>query len=103
MKILLVCSAGTSTSMVVKKMNEVAEAEGKDYKILAVSSTEGKEIAMNYDVMLIGPQLKFQMASLKEQFPELPIDAIPPVMYGRLDGKGVIELAENLYNKSLEK
>ena len=34
-KILLVCSAGMSTSMLVKKMQETADKENKDYEIEA--------------------------------------------------------------------
>ena len=38
MYILLCCAAGMSTSMVVRKMQEEANKQGKNYKIKAVDS-----------------------------------------------------------------
>ena len=40
MRIMLACNAGMSTSLVVAKMQDVAKAHGKDYKIWAVEQGE---------------------------------------------------------------
>lgn len=54
MYILLCCAAGMSTSMVVRKMQEEAMKQGKDYKIKAVDSELVKLEIKNADVVLIG-------------------------------------------------
>lgn len=59
MYILLCCATGMSTSMVVRKMQEEAKKQGKDYKIKAVDSELVKLEIKNADVVLIGPQVKY--------------------------------------------
>ena len=43
-KILLVCSAGMSTSMLVKKMSDYAKKTGLEYEIKALGMAEAKPI-----------------------------------------------------------
>ena len=59
MYILLCCAAGMSTSMVVRKMQEEAKKQGKNYKIKAVDSELVKLEIKEADVVLIGPQVKY--------------------------------------------
>lgn len=101
MKILLVCSEGTSTSLVVSKMEVAVKEQGKDHEIKAVSSGEAKLIGKEYDVILFGPQVKFMVKNMKKLFPAIPIDSIPTVMYGRVDGAGVLKHAEETFEKGI--
>ena len=57
-KILLLCDAGMSTSLMVKKMKEAAEKKGIETEIAAVSIAKFEENLDNYDVFLLGPQVK---------------------------------------------
>ncbi len=99
MKILLICSAGTSTSLVVSKMIEESKKAGKDYEILAMSAGDARENASEYDVLMLGPQMGFALNTFKAQFSDKPITVIPPQYYGMLDGKAVLDLAEKMYNE----
>ena len=58
MNIMLACAAGMSTSLVVSKMREAAESQGKDYKIWAVEQGEIQNELGNFDVLLLGKGLK---------------------------------------------
>ena len=49
-KIILLCSAGMSTSMLVKKMQEAAKAESYDCEIAAYPMSEAKEKASRFSV-----------------------------------------------------
>ncbi|EMK6963121.1 PTS sugar transporter subunit IIB, partial [Vibrio cholerae] len=60
-KILLCCSAGMSTSMLVKKMQQAAESKGIECKIDALSVNAFEEAIQEYDVCLLGPQVRFQL------------------------------------------
>ena len=98
MKILLICAAGMSTSLIVKKMYEIApEGTQIDYG----TGGQIESLIDNYDVVLVGPQLRYK----KEQLIKLaakknkPIDFIDSVTYGRLKGKEIYEQALNLLNK----
>ena len=94
-KITLFCSAGMSTSLLVNKMKEEAQKKGADYEIAAYSLNEVDQYGPQADVILVGPQVRFALAKLK-QFPDKPIDAIDMRSYGLMDGKAAIALAEKL-------
>ena len=95
-KILLVCNAGMSTSILVEKMKEVAAAENIESKIWATSSSEAKEMSEEVDVVLIGPQLKFALDDVKASFPGIPVEVIDRRIYGMIDGKGALDRALEL-------
>lgn len=90
-KILLVCSAGMSTSILVKKMEEEVEKRGLEFDIQAIPEAEVKNQS-NFEIIMLGPQVRF----LKSKFDHLEKEGIPVVIidslkYGRMDGKSVLE------------
>lgn len=90
-KILLVCSAGMSTSILVKKMKEEAAARNLEIEIDAVPEAEVKNQS-GFSIIMLGPQVRF----LKSKFDHLESQGIPVVIidslkYGRMDGKSVLE------------
>ena len=97
MKILLACSSGMSTSLLVNKMKEAAQAEGIEAEI---SQSEVDEEIKKADVLLFGPQMRFLKKKFEPKGEELniPVDVVPPMLYGRCDGKGVLKLAIDLIN-----
>lgn len=95
-KITLFCSAGMSTSLLVNKMKAEAEKRGVDYEIAAYSLNEALQHAPEADVILIGPQVRYALASLQRDYPGKPISAIEMRAYGLMDGKAVLDLAESL-------
>ncbi|ERH34563.1 PTS chitobiose transporter subunit IIB [Staphylococcus equorum UMC-CNS-924] len=101
--ILLSCSAGMSTSLLVTKMKEAAESADIEVNIEAVSSDNAFSKLDNYDVLLIGPQMRFMKRKFekyaKENNIEIPIDIIDTVAYGRIDGDGVLKQSLNLIGK----
>lgn len=96
-KILLVCSAGMSTSMLVKKMQDTANKEGKDYEVEALALSEAETKVDEVDVILLGPQVRFQKAQVeKVANGKVPVDVIDMQQYGMMDGEGVLKQAESL-------
>ena len=91
MRIMLACNAGMSTSLVVAKMQDVAKAHGKDYKIWAVEQGEIQNELGNFDVLLLGPQVRFELARIQALLPDKPVEAIDMRAYGMMDGAAVIE------------
>ena len=59
-KILLLCAAGMSTSLMVKKMTEAAEKKGIEVEIKAIGLEKFQENLDTYDVFLLGPQVKYK-------------------------------------------
>jgi PTS system cellobiose-specific IIB component len=95
-KIVLFCAGGFSTSLLVNKMKEAAATKGKDYNIAAYSISAFDKVALDADAILIGPQVRYVVQKLQTEHPELHIIDIPMKMYGTMDGKGAVELAEKL-------
>lgn len=98
--ILLACSAGMSTSLLVTKMKEAAETQDIQVNIKAMSSDNAFQALDEYDVLLIGPQMRFMkkkfVKAVEEQGIEMPIETIDSVSYGRIDGDGVLKQALSL-------
>ena len=84
-KILLLCSAGMSTSMIVKKMQDKAKADNIDAEIEAASVSRFDELIDNYDIFLLGPQVKYLKNDLvkKANSKGKPLDVIDFKDYGK--------------------
>ncbi|UJF15972.1 PTS sugar transporter subunit IIB [Jeotgalibaca sp. MA1X17-3] len=103
LNIMLVCSAGMSTSMLVKVIKEEVQKQGLDANVFAKPSTEAIEYleAEPVSVLLLGPQVGFMENNFKEVVgeKEIPIAVINPISYGTMNGKKVLEQALELINK----
>lgn len=100
MKIILVCSAGMSTSMLVKKMITSAQERSLDAEIMAVGEAELKNKLDNLDVVLIGPQVRYLEKKIREQLEPkgIKVDVINPIAYGMIQGDKVLDQAIALKN-----
>lgn len=94
--ILLVCSAGMSTSMMVKKMQEAAAEKGIEAEIWAVGDAEAVNHVEKMDVMLLGPQVRFLESKMKVIAGDKPVAVIDMQAYGTMNGKKVLEQALKL-------
>ena len=97
-KVLLVCSAGMSTSLMVTKMKDSAKAKGIEAEIWAVSESEAIDNLPNADVLLLGPQVRFQKAAIEKlaagrKAGAIPVDVIDMRDYGTMNGKAVFDTA----------
>lgn len=86
-----------STSMLVKKMQDTANKEGKEYEVEALALSEAETKVDEVDVILLGPQVRFQKAQVeKVANGKVPVDVIDMQQYGMMDGEGVLKHAESL-------
>lgn len=100
MNILLVCSAGMSTSMLVKKMQEAAENKGLEANIWAVGDSESQEESKKADIVLLGPQVKYLESKMKERVNnEKPVSVIDMRVYGSMNGAKALDNALEVYEK----
>ena len=95
MKILLVCAAGLSTSILMKKLEKYAEQNGIELDIDAVGIGEYQETCANYDVLLLGPQVSYQLNTVKQGSGK-PTAVIPAQDYGMGNAANVLALAQSL-------
>lgn len=93
-KIVLMCAAGMSTSVLVKKIQEAAAAINYECSVAAYPTSEAAKEGADADIILLGPQVRFQLNKIKSQCPGKIVETIDMRMYGRMDGKGVLEFAK---------
>ncbi len=100
MKILLVCSAGMSTSMLVDKMKKASEKRVIDAEINAIAESELQNNLDDLDVVLIGPQVRYLEKGIREKVEPLGIkcDVIDQLAYGMMKGDQVLDQAIKLAN-----
>lgn len=95
MNILLACSSGITTNLLVNKMLDASLASGRNDKIRAVGQAELDAAMHDSDVLLLGPQMKFLYEKLvpRAQETNTKIGTIPAKMYANIDGEGILKLA----------
>ncbi|WP_440897317.1 PTS sugar transporter subunit IIB [Amphibacillus sp. Q70] len=86
-KVMLVCNAGMSTGILAKK---IEAASGNTLEVKAYSESEYKDYLDGVDLVLIGPQIRFLKPQIAAAV-DVPVEAISPMKYGIMDGKGVYE------------
>lgn len=100
MRIMLACALGMSTSILVKKMEDSAKEQQKDYKVWAVDQSLIEDNIGEFDVLLLGPQIAFTKKKVERIVKGVaPVAVISAQDYGRGNGAAVIEFAESLINK----
>ena len=103
-KIILFCTAGMSTSMLVKKMQAAADEIEYDCSVEAHSISEVLKVGQDADMILLGPQIKFNKKDVESKCPGIPVEVINMRDYGTMNGKNVINhVIEVLKNKEEEK
>lgn len=88
--IILLCNMGMSTSLMVNKMKAAAAETGYDCEISAHALQQADEVITKADILLVGPQLSFELERLRGVYPDKRIEAINMADYGRMDGKKVL-------------
>ncbi|MBP2629950.1 MAG: phosphotransferase system lactose/cellobiose-specific subunit [Firmicutes bacterium] len=97
MNIYLVCNAGMSTSILVKKMQDAAITHNIDVNIEAFSVEILDEKVESADVILLGPQIRHMLPDVKKTVGyQCPVDVIDMRDYGMINGEKVLSKALKL-------
>ncbi len=104
-KVVLVCAAGMSSSLIEEKIRQAAVRAGRQMDLKAVDATRmalwdyGKDAV---DVILVAPQVRFKKRSILEQSApyNVIVQDIDTVAYGMVDGEQIFaQVMEVLKNK----
>lgn len=96
MKILLVCNAGMSSSILIDKIKQAAEERNVDITISA-SSTKGLDDEVgSWDICLIGPQISYAAERIRTKL-QIPVLPIEPRIYALADGNQALDMAIRLF------
>ena len=99
-KILLVCNAGISTSILVSKMKKAAQAQGIDVSIQVKSMTGVKDVIQDMDIVLLAPQIGYEQKKLQDLAGDIPGEKVDVRDFGILNGEGVLREAMKVLENS---
>jgi PTS system cellobiose-specific IIB component len=95
-KVLLVCAIGMSSSLLVSKITEEAEAAGVKMDMLAIETPEVARWDFETNVMdmvLVAPQVRYKRKSIakaSEPYGTI-VEIIDSVSYGMCDGEKIFQ------------
>ncbi len=95
MKILVVCNAGMSSSILVKKIADYAASIHEEATVQAVSASAVADEKGKWDVCFIAPQIKYALEDVKAKL-GIPTAAVEMRVYAMGDGKAAYEAAKAL-------
>lgn len=92
-KVMFVCCAGMSTSLLVEKVNRAAQEKGVEMNVFALSEAEAKKDLAQADVLLLGPQVRYLEKGFRKDLAgkDTKLDVVDMLAYGRLDGEKVLQ------------
>lgn len=99
--ILLICSSGMSTSIIVRRMEQSAQELGVEAEIWADGLKSLPGSAERADVILVGPQVRFALEQIKKQVPDKPCAVVDMRTYGMMDGSTILGLALKLIDEGV--
>ncbi len=97
-KILLVCSGGMSTSILMNKMKQYAQDNGFEIKIDAVGTGAYEEVAGEYEIICLGPQIAYRRRSIQDTV-DIPVISIEPRTYAFADSAKLFEQVDKELGK----
>lgn len=101
MKILVICSGGMSTSLLVSKMKKIAQEQKEEIIIESGSVSDLSKNAAGCDVIMVAPQVRHRINEIKEitdKYNKATL-LIEPQIYGLVDGKGALKQAIDAFKR----
>lgn len=96
MKVLLICYAGMSTSLLVSKLQKTVESKGLDYEFEAIGTLDFDDYyeENQVDFILMGPQARHMYTEINEKIEDtqIPMKVIDSKIYGRMDADAILEM-----------
>lgn len=92
--ILLICSGGMSTSLLAKRMQDVANRQKIAVEVSAIGDFQTSEFVNQADLILLGPQIRFRLHEIQSSLNyKIPVMIIDWKVYGLMDGEQVLQKA----------
>ena len=98
-RILLVCSGGMSSTIVVKSIEKEAAKGNLELEVKAIGTGQYEdEVRNGWDIVLVAPQVRHRMKLFEETAKELniPISMMAPMEYSPMGGAKLIQRIRNM-------
>lgn len=98
MKVLMVCAAGMSTSILMKKLEKYAADNNIEFEIAARGLSAYLDVVQDYDCIIMGPQVGYQKDDVAAASGK-PVAVIPPQDYGIGNCENIFKLIYSLVDE----
>ncbi len=100
-KIYMFCTAGASSSLIVKKMQDAATKLGLDYEITAAEYAQADYLLdEGLDMVLIAPQARIIYGAMVKKFPNIPVVNVDMMAYGMVNGEKIIKDVKKVFDEA---
>lgn len=99
-KVLLCCSSGITTHYFLEKLRNANELLNLDMEFDAVSYNNLYVKGYDKDVVLLAPQIAFELDKVSEILSEKIVKAVPTSIFGAYDVSGLIRFVRNVINET---
>ncbi len=93
-RVALSCTGGLTTGLFAQELNEAAEKADLNYFFNEVPYPKLYEVGRHYQVILLAPQISYQLARVKEVFKPQLVMNIPPQIFARYDTAALFALLD---------
>ncbi len=87
----LFCSAGMSSSVIAKKMQDLANEKNINVKISYFPESKIDEKSTEADLILLSPQIRYREPDIKKNYPNKPYYVIDMIDYGMLKADNILD------------
>ncbi|WP_413374831.1 PTS sugar transporter subunit IIB [Alkalihalobacillus sp. 1P02AB] len=93
MRVLLICSAGMSSSILASKMQKAASDVNISLSIISTSEAEYPNHLENTDFILIGPQIRYLEESIRKKAADYTVKVaiMDTYAFSMMDGQKLVE------------
>jgi len=98
-RVLLVCSAGMSTSLLVNNIKKAAEASNIEIFVEAQPVSKIEEFGPKADCVLLGPQVRYELNRIKTMYPDKPVASMDMQAYGTMNGGLILKQIAQLFGE----
>ena len=90
-KILLSCTSGLTTGFFAEKLNSAAKILSLDYEFSAVPFNRISEVAEDFEIILLAPQVSYQFEEIKKFLPNKKVFKIPTKIFASYNSASLIK------------
>lgn len=95
-RLLLLCSLGISTLSFQKELNLQAQKAGIELTVDSASVESLAALRKDYDMVLLAPQVRFNLKKVVEFYDNVPVMAIDPESFAVLDVSKILAQLKKL-------
>lgn len=99
--VLISCSGGFSSSLVISKFREAAKMKGIEVNAWAINAGDLDANINKANIVLVAPQIQYLYSTFKEKCDKvgIPCVMVSQMDYGRCNGEHILETVIDALNK----